>query len=190
MVEFDEKRIGDKIKEFRLSRCMTLDQLAAMTGFTKGYISRIENSEKSPPVSTLGKIANALNIDIISFLSGDEERKEDTNIDIIKKDERKVVGSMDAPTGYTYESLAYRIPGKNMDPYMITIDDHSSEFQHEGEEFIHIIQGKIEFYYEGKTYTLEEGDSAYFSSGIPHSGRSIGDSKAKFLCVMYSYRRG
>lgn len=191
MDEFDEKRIADEIRNFRLDRGMTLENLASITGLTKGYLSRIENSEKPPPISTLAKIASALNVDIISFLSEDKERREHTDIDIVKGSERKVIGSRGNPFGYTYESLAYRMAGKNMDPYVITINDQrpNTEFKHEGEEFIHIIEGKIEFYYEGKTYLLEEGDSAYLNSGIPHSGRSIGNKTAKFLCIMYSYKR-
>lgn len=191
MTEFDEKRIAHLIRLFRLSRGMTLDNLSSITGFTKGYISQIENSEKSPPISTLAKIAEALNVDIISFLSEDEERTEDTNIDVVKGSERKIVGREGTPFGYTYKSLAFRMAGKNMEPYVITINDQSpnTEFQHEGEEFIYIVEGKIEFYYQGKTYVLEEGDSAYFNSGIPHSGRSIGNKTAKFLCMMYSYKR-
>ena len=191
MHEFNEKRIADRVNSFRLIRKMTLDNLAKMTGFTKGYLSQIENSEKSPPISTLAKIAAALNVDIISFLSEDEELTEDTNIDVVKGSERKIVGSRGAPFGYTYESLAFRMAGKNMEPYIIKINDQipNTEFQHEGEEFIHIVEGKIEFYYEGKPYVLEEGDSIYFNSGIPHSGRSIGNKTAKFLCVMYSYKK-
>jgi quercetin dioxygenase-like cupin family protein len=130
-------------------------------------------------------------VDIISFLSEVEEGKEDANIDIVKKNERKVIGSRGSPFGYMYESLAYRMTGKNMEPYIITINDQipNTEFQHEGEELIYVLEGKIEFYYEGKTYVLEEGDNAYFNSGIPHSGRSIGTKTAKFLCMMYSYKR-
>lgn len=192
MTKFDEKRIADKIRNFRLSRRMTLEHLAKMTGFTKGYLSQIENSEKSPPISTLAKIAAALNADIISFISEDEElKREDTNIDVVKRNERKIIGSRGAPTGYTYQSLAYRMAGKNIDPYLLTIDDKTPrvEFQHEGEEFLYILEGKMEFYYEGKTYILEEGDSAYLNSGIPHSGKSIGKKPARFLCIMYSYKR-
>jgi len=192
MPEFDEKKIAERVRSFRLSRGMTMDNIAKMTGFTKGYISQIENSEKSPPISTLAKIATALNVDITSFLSEDEEQKKETDIDIVKGNKRKIIGSRGTPFGYTYESLAHRMAGKNMEPYVITINDQipTSEFQHEGEEFIYIIRGKMEFYYKGKTFILEEGDSAYFNSGIPHSGRSIGKKTAKFLCMMYSYKRG
>jgi transcriptional regulator with XRE-family HTH domain len=191
MNDFDEKKIAERIKSFRLKSGMTLDQLASITGLTKGYLSRIENSEKSPPISTLSKIASAFHSEIISFLTDDDETQKDANLDIVRAGGRKVVVSKDASAGYIYESLAYRMPGKNMEPMLITLDDRSPKrrFQHEGEEFIFILEGRMEFFYEGKSHILETGDSAYFNGAIPHSGRSLGKGKALFLCVIYSYRR-
>ncbi len=190
MDELNEKAITERIRDYRLLRKMTLEKLASLTGLTKGYLSRIENSGKAPPISTLGKIAAALQVDIISLLK-DEEEVHDGNLAIIKKEERRIIGSRGASGGYTYESLAYHMAGKNMDPYIITITDASpsAEFEHEGEEFIHILKGKIKFFYEGKSHILEEGDSAYFNSGVAHSGISVDGSFARFLCVIYSYKR-
>jgi transcriptional regulator with XRE-family HTH domain len=69
-----ESEIRRRIKASRINRKFTLEHLANQTGFTKGYLSRIEKSEKSRPLSTLGIIARALGI-TISFLVGEEERQ-------------------------------------------------------------------------------------------------------------------
>ena len=195
----DERLIVKKIKEFRLSRNLSLEKLADLAGLTKGYLSRIENSTNSPPVSTLAKISKALNVDITEFLSDNSSPPQPLDISIIKKSERLKVGGnkrlragqRGTTYGYIYEALAYRMAGKNMEPYIIAISDQSSdvEFQHEGEEFLYILEGTLEFYYKGETYILEKGDSVYLDSGIPHSGRSIGNKRAKFLCIIYSYKR-
>jgi len=195
----DERLIVKKIKEMRLSRNMSLEKLAELAGLTKGYLSRIENSTNSPPVSTLAKISKALNLDITEFFSNNLSLPQPVDISITKKNERLKVGGNErlragqgeTPYGYIYEALAYRMAGKNMEPFTITLSDQSSnvEFQHEGEEFLYILEGTVEFFYKGKTYILEKGDSIYFNSGIPHSGRSIGNKKAKFLCIIYSYKR-
>lgn len=58
-----------------------------------------------------------------------------------------------------------------------------------GEEFIYVLEGKHELAYDGKKYLMEQGDSAYFDSGIPHSGRSLGRKKANIMAIMYNYRR-
>ena len=191
MKDFDEKKIAARIKTLRLNSGITLDQLASLTGLTKGYLSRIENSEKAPPISTLSKIASAFNSEIVSLLADDDETQKDANLDIYRAGEGEIGGLKVAASGYIYESLAYRMRGKNMEPMLITIDRHSpiEGFQHEGEEFIFILDGKMEFFYGEKTYTLEAGDSAYFNAAMPHSGRSLGQEKTVFLCMIYSYRR-
>jgi quercetin dioxygenase-like cupin family protein/DNA-binding Xre family transcriptional regulator len=191
MMDFDEKKISERIRDLRLEKGLTLDRIASITGLTKGYLSRIENSDKSPPFSTLAKIASALNTDIISFLFEEAEAASDINLDLVRAEERKTIGRRFAPEAYMYESLAYRLRGKNMEPMLVTMDENAPivEFHHEGEEFIYILEGKLEFYYEGRTYILEPGDSIYFNSGMLHSGRSLGEEPVKFLCIIYSYKR-
>ncbi len=193
-MDLDEQVIVERIKAFRLQQGLTLDQLAELSGLTKGYLSRIENSDKSPPFSTLAKLASALNTDIISFFADENGGAEDVNIniDIVRSESSRKVNRRIAPEAYVYESLAYRMRGKNMEPMLVVLEKDApvTKFHHEGEEFIYILEGTLEFRFESKTYILEPGDSAYFNSGIEHSGRSLGDGPAKFLCVIYSYRRG
>ena len=186
----DERLIVKKIKEFRLNRNISLDKLANLTGLTKGYLSRIENSTKAPPISTLAKISQGLGVDITQFFSNNMSSSQPVDISIIKKNERLEVGGRGTPYGYIYEALAHKKPGKNMDPYIITIGfDRTADFQHEGEEFLFVLEGKLEHFYKGESYILEEGDSIYFDANIPHSGRSLGNKEAKLLMVIYSYKR-
>jgi len=67
MARLDEREVISKIQSLRKGRGVTLDRLAKMTGLTKGYLSQIENSTKTPPFSTLDKIAYALGVDITHF---------------------------------------------------------------------------------------------------------------------------
>ncbi|MGZ3569003.1 MAG: helix-turn-helix domain-containing protein, partial [Thermodesulfobacteriota bacterium] len=69
MARVAEKEIISKMRSLRKSREVSLDKLAKMTGLTKGYLSQIENSTKSPPFSTLDKIAYALGVDITYFFT-------------------------------------------------------------------------------------------------------------------------
>lgn len=188
----DEHIIVERIKALRLQQGLTLDQLADLSGLTKGYLSRIENSDKSPPFSTLARLASALNTDLISFFADEDGEGKDTNIDIVRSEDSKKVNRKIAPEAYLYESLAFRMRGKNMEPMLVTLEADApvTPFLHDGEEFIYLLEGILELRYEGETYILEPGDSAYFDSGIEHSGRSLGDGPARFLCVIYSYRRG
>jgi transcriptional regulator with XRE-family HTH domain len=186
----EEKQIVRNIKKFRVNKKMSLERLAKLSGLTKGYVSKIENSDKAPPFSTLIKIANALNTDVNLLIANDSEVPENLSLCIVKKNERKEVVSRGTLYGYHYEALAHKKVGKNMEPYIILPAFHEKGvFSHEGEEFMYVLEGTHEFIYDGKKYILNVGDSIYFDSVIPHSGRSIGKKKAKILAVMYSYKR-
>ena len=77
-----------------------------------------------------------------------------------------------------------------MEPYLILpAFEERAVFSHEGEEYMYVLEGTHEFIYGEERYVLNEGDSIYFDSIVPHSGRSIGDKRAKVLAVMYSYKR-
>jgi len=192
MARLDEKQIISKIKRLRKSRGVTLEKLAKETKLTKGYLSQIESSSKTPPFSTLDKIAYALGVDITYFFVDSESEQEDASLIIVRPEERKKVDPGGFRRGYGYESLAYKKKGKNMEPYLITtLDSHpTGAFKHDGEEFLHILEGAMEFDHGGKKYVLKKGDSVYFDSGIEHSTTKVlGDGHVKMLSVIYKYRR-
>ena len=185
----DEKQIAKNIKKIRLEKNLSQEKLAKLSGLTKGYISKIEKSDKAPPLSTLSKIAHALDSDITLLTAEDLELPEDVNLCIVRKGEGKKMSS-GSLEGYHYEALAYKKSGKNMEPFILMpAFDEKAIFIHDGEEFMYTLEGTHEFVYDNKTYILHEGDSIYFDSRIPHTGRSIGKKRAKILGVMYSYKR-
>ena len=190
MARLDEKEVISKIRSLRRAKTVTLDQLATMTGLTKGYLSQIENAAKTPPFSTLDKIAFALGVDITYFFVDSENEQVDAKIAVIKPDERKKVAPDGLRRGYGYESLAYKRAGKNMEPYLITVNSQGrGSFRHDGEEFLFVLEGTLEFNFGGKKYILKPGYSIYFDSGVEHSGRALGGEKVKMLCIIYNYRR-
>ncbi len=185
----DEKQIAKNIKKIRLDSKLSQERLAELSGLTKGYISKIEKSDKAPPFSTLNKIASALNVDVAVLTAEDLDLPEHMNLCIVRKGKGKKISSVNLE-GYHYETLAYKKSGKNMEPFIIMPAlDEEAVFSHEGEEFMYVLEGKHEFVYDKKKYMLKEGDSIYFDSIIPHTGRSIGKKRAKILAVMYSYKR-
>ena len=190
-----EELIARNIYQLRKKRKITLDKLAELTGLTKGYLSKIERSQKAPPYSTLNKIAIAFGVDAASLLGENPQEKRNTQIALTKRSKGKsikVVGSLSEGSlyGYNYEALASDKSGKNMEPFIIEpAFDQEAIFQHEGEEFMYVLEGKHEFIYNGNRYLMEKGDSVYFDAAVPHTGKSLGKKKAKLLAVMYNYRR-
>jgi transcriptional regulator with XRE-family HTH domain len=190
MARLEEKEIISKIRSLRKNKEVTLDQLAKMTGLTKGYLSQIENSTKSPPFSTLDKIAYALGVDITHFFTNDQSEQAHAKITIVRPEERKKVAPGGLRRGYGYESLAYKKAGKNMEPYLITVDSQGrGTFKHDGEEFLYILEGVLEFAFGGEKHIVRPGDSLYFDSGVEHSGKAVGSDKVKMLCIIFNYRR-
>jgi transcriptional regulator with XRE-family HTH domain len=82
-----KSEIGKRIKSLRVNRGITLENLASQTGCTKGYLSKVEESKKSPPVPTLGIIACAFGV-IISTLLGEENHS--VPFILVKKGERSL----------------------------------------------------------------------------------------------------
>jgi transcriptional regulator with XRE-family HTH domain len=182
----NELRIVRKIRQIRLQSKLTLQTVADRTGFTKSYLSMVESGKKSPPIATLSKIANALGVDMAAFF---EQKKPEDRITLVKKGKGKLVVRNASAFGYRYKSLAPTKKLKRMEPFISTNlpeekDDDSTWFDHEGEEFLYLLEGKMKFFYGDKEYVLEEGDCIYFDSSIPHRGQAMSNKPTKALLVI------
>lgn len=185
----DEKIICKNIKTLRKEHDFTLEKLAALTGLTKGYLSKVERSEKAPPYSTLNKIAEALGIEVTRIFEKKNDLLNDTRI-CLQKSQDTLINSTSQFPGYDYSVLGAGKPGKNMEPFIIHPPwEITKMHSHEGEEFIYVMEGALDFLYSEDTYVLEKGDNVYFDACVPHAGKSLGDKKAILLVVRYFYKR-
>lgn len=190
----DEEAVCRRLQALRTEKGLTLEALAALSGFTKGYLSRIENGNKAPPIASLARIARALGQELSYFFLDDvasaASRLDDSRVSVVHKWERKPVTRGGTAFGYDYVSLAHKRAHKLMDPFVFTFPasvDVDRYFRHSGEEFIYVLSGKVlfEVVLNGVTraYTLEAGDSIYFDSSLPHRGHSV-DGEAQAMVVM------
>jgi transcriptional regulator with XRE-family HTH domain len=182
----NESEIGKRIREFRLKKNFTLQMLADKTGYSKGYLSKVEKSDKAPPVATLSTIARELDATVASFLG---EGTQNDTISVVRKNERTLMAGNAEEFGYAYESLANSYPNKHMEPFILSYpskDAYQYSFQHDGEEMLFVLQGKIRFKYGDRELVLEEGDCIYFDSGVVHTGEPVGDEPLKTLIVLYT----
>lgn len=182
--------IGKNVATIRKSRGHTLDEIALLTGLSKGYLSKIENGKSVPSLGTLSKIAQALACDIGHFLQQGSGLTDDAVCRTLVHERQPAVRGGTA-FGYDYSSLAHKKRNKRMEPFFFTFpaEIHLHPFfEHDGEEFIMILRGRAEFETkrDGKIeqWILDEGDSLYIDSSVPHRGRSlIGETEA--LVVIY-----
>jgi len=190
--------IGNKIQENRKQKNKTLDWLAAQTGFTKGYLSKIENGNKIPPLDSLYRIASALELHFSNLLLDDNEQKITKkktylkNYSIIRKSERPPIIRGATSFGYDYVGLADFSKTTTMQAFLFTFPkmiDKKIYFEHEGEEFIYILKGKVEWHLGNEKHILNPGDSLYLDSRIPHKGRALNDEAIAIVVVSDGHRK-
>jgi transcriptional regulator with XRE-family HTH domain len=182
------KTIYRKIRELRQKRNTTIQQLSVMTGLTPGYLSKIENSEKPPPIPTLTKIAYALNVHISYFF--EENGNGDNDLSIVRKNERKEIIGDYTSLGYRYEAVINKRAEGAIKPMVITLPSPADPGNvpynyHDGEEMIYVLSGALNFHYGDEIHSVEEGDCLYFDSSIPHKAVAAADKQVvRILSVL------
>lgn len=157
--------LGEKLKAVRKDRGHSLEDLAKLTGFSKSFLSQIENGKNSPSIASLKKITAALRISIGELF--DEDRGE--QVYFLKKADRRPFEVVKDKV--VFEFGASRVANRKMEVIFFTLlpgGESEGEYSHEGEEFGTVIEGQLLFQIGGKEYVLDPGDSIYFSSSIPH----------------------
>jgi len=180
--------IGTRLRDLRRERGMTLDGLAERTGFTKSYLSKIENSRKVPPIASLIRIAKALETDISGLFEGaGGPGASGRRISLVRFDDRRPAVAGGSSFGYDYQSLVHGSFRRQMEPFIATFPNSISEdvlFEHEGEELIFVVSGRVRFTVADEVFLLQTGDSLFFDATLPHRGESVaGDAKALIIVV-------
>lgn len=177
-----EINIGKKIKELRKEQGMSIAELARKAELSSGLISQIERNIVTPSIVSLWKIAQSLQVSVGYFF--DEDIKDITN-PIVKKDERKKI--LVSNNNAIYELLSPDL-NRKIEFLYITIKpgDYSSKdfVTHEGEECGIVIKGRLMVKMKDREYILEEGDSIYFDSTIPHRYINIGEEVCESIWAM------
>jgi quercetin dioxygenase-like cupin family protein len=170
--------LGQKIKQARLKKNLTLEVLANQTGFSLDYLKELEAGKAIPPVGTLLQIGRALDIDSAQFW---KEQKNQLS--------KRVKAYTKRTENYAYTTLTPGAENKHLKAFKVAIDpltEHKGvEYQHEGEEFDYVLEGKVEITVGDHINRLSEGDCLHFNSGIRHKLRNIGDAPAVLLVTIY-----
>jgi len=172
---------GAKIQKIRKSRDWTVESLAKATGQTPEFMALVESDKMSPPVSFLLRLAGALGVDPGTFL----RKEEQTAI----RDQR-AQAFIKRTKSYSYETLTPGAEESHLRAFMVTIESHHAhkpvEYRHEGEEFIYVMEGDLEFVLGGKPHVLKKGESIHFNSDIPHKLKSLSNEPTRCLVMLYT----
>ncbi|MDY6790852.1 MAG: cupin domain-containing protein [Thermodesulfobacteriota bacterium] len=181
-----EKRIADKIHEIRKKKGLTLAQLGDSTGLSKGLLSRIENSQVSPPIATLSKISRGLEVPIGIFFEEDE--RNNGGYTVTYKNDRKQVIRRGTKTGFTYYSLTSFKSRHLIEPFIVRYPVVEKEptklFDHPGEEFLLVLKGEMELVYGKEKIRLKAGDAIHFDPATPHRGQNAGKEESECLVIV------
>ena len=171
------KTLGERVREMRAKKKISLEGFAHQIGADPTYLERIEDGRVSPPVGMLIQISRALAIDSATLLS---ESKKQERVKSYKKRTK----------AYSYKNLTPGAEDKHLWAYLITLDpkkEHAKvEYKHEGEEFVYVMDGKVQVTVGTKEHELKKGASLHFMSSTPHTLKNLSTKQSKLLVVVYT----
>ena len=187
----DKKQLGERIKDLRTRKRMSLDEVSRESKIPLETISAIEDLSVSPPLGQIISLAKALNVSV-GDIFGDSA---DSPFCIVRGDDRKSAtrfGTTGGKSGgYGYESLGHQKQKRGMEPFLVTLNPVEDQKiiepnQHDGEEFLFVLEGQAEISLSGHTEILKPGDSIYYDSTLPHVVLCHGKDPARILAVIYT----
>lgn len=171
--------IGQKIKELRIQKSLTQEELADRAELSKGFISQLERDLTSPSIATLVDILQCLGTNLEEFFSGTSSEQV-----VFKKTDY-----FEKYDGELKNLVKWIIPNaqKNMmEPILLTLDPGGSTYPdnpHEGEEFGYIISGSIILHIGNRSFKAKKGESFYFIANKQHYITTSEKSGASLLWI-------
>ncbi len=159
--------LGDKIRRLRQRKGMTLQEFSKKTGLSTAFLSQVERGKGNLSIMNLRKVADALGVNTLYFFGENGAPRK-----LIKAGERKSL-----PTDFRGVRMELLAEGPTaMEPHIFYIEPGAGSegaYSHQGEEFIFVLEGKLEIWLdEIEHYILEPGDTLYFKSSSKHRWRN------------------
>jgi transcriptional regulator with XRE-family HTH domain len=178
--------LGSAVRELRQRHKLTIAQVSEQAGISRGMLSKIETGQITPGLDSLSRIARALGVSMsMLFRHYDAPTGSAQHV---KKGQGMEVVRRGTKSGHSYELLAYdQGPVKLFEPFMITMEEPSESFptfQHPGTEFIHMIEGTLEYRHGQTVYVLEPGDTLTFEGEITHGPERLLNKPVRFLSLI------
>ena len=177
--------IGNKLKDIRNKRNLSLDEVAKLTGVSKAMLGQIERGKSNPTVSTLWKIATGLKISFSLFIDEDQE---DLKV-IDQKDISPIIEDNNRMRLYPIFPFD---ANKGFEIFTIELEpdcNHISTPHNEGvEEYIIVTEGQIEININSKKFILEKGNSMRFMANCPHSYKNINQGRSVFQNIILYFK--
>ena len=180
-----EAAVGRQVHVTRTALDMTLVELAKAASISVGMLSKIENGQTSPSLTTLEGLASALNVPIATFFASFDEKREAT---FVKKGTGLTIERRGSGKGQLYQLLGHSLRSSlQVEPFLITLDENSDAypiFQHPGVEFIYMLRGEVSYRHGQENYILKPGDSLFFDAQALHGPLELRKLPAVYLSII------
>ena len=180
-----EARIGAEIRRQRKRRDMTVASLADAAGLSQGMLSKIETGQTSASLATLSRLAEALTVPLSALFSATEQS---SDVSFVPAGEGIHIERRGSRADHLYQLLGHVVRGQlAVEPYLITLEADAEiyeDFAHEGVEFIHMLEGQIDYRHASQVFTLRPGDSLFFDARAPHGPTALATLPARYLSII------
>lgn len=179
--------VASCLRELRKEREMSMRALAQRSGLSANALSMIERGKTSPSVSTLYKLADAMDVPVTAFFGPQMVR---TRVVFLRATERTRVSFQRG----IWEGLGGEQFVGRVEPFMLTLESGASSgdnsMVHTGHEFVFCLRGQLEYQVEKEIYNLEPGDSLLFSAHLQHRWRNRGNTVTNVLILLSGFAEG
>jgi len=182
--------VGEKLRTVRIEKAISPADLAGRSGISEAELADMEENRLVPPLGVIINLAKVLAVPV-GDLFGDSG---ESPFCIVRSDAGAAVsrfGSTYAKScGYNYQGLGQQKKNRQMEPFLVTLNPKEKQEvranEHIGEEFIYVLEGKVEVSLLDHKGILNPGDSIYYDSNVPHIISCHGEKPAKILAVIYA----
>ncbi|KPG01468.1 helix-turn-helix domain-containing protein [Rhodopseudomonas palustris] len=180
-----ERALGAKIRAIRRERDLSVSDLSSASKISAGMLSKIENGQISPSLSTLQSIAGALNVPLSLLFAASEQRRD---CSFVRAKQGVTIERRGSKAGHRYQLLGHVIGGDVVvEPYLISLQEGATTytaFQHAGMEFIYMLTGEVIYRHGDNSYRLRPGDSMLFDSGALHGPETLVKLPMTYLSII------
>lgn len=180
-----ENAIGANVRGLRLRHDLSVTELAERVGISKAMLSKIENAQTSCSLGTLARLATGLDVPVSALVRGADGEREAS---FTKAGKGLAITRNGTRQGHAYELLgALRGEHKRLECLMVTLSEDSDVyplFQHPGTEFLHLLEGVMEYGHGRSVYRMEPGDSLTLDGEAPHGPTNLIQLPVRFISVI------
>lgn len=182
------QQLGEDVRGLRKAQKLTLEDLAAASGKSVSFISKIERGQARPSVTTLQELAGALGVPVGWFFENDSPTPAEERPYIVRAARRRKLsysglGSTDY-MGFEDHLLSASLDGQlalGVSTYQPGGNTGDELYTHNGEEAGLVLKGQIDLHLDGQVFRLQAGDSFSFSASLPHRYSNPGDGEAQIV---------